>query len=350
MNKVIKQAFKVGVLLIVIVIIILQWPSKQSETKFNSSKVDNTPGSSQRQSTPSKLTPSSVDTEFDQSVPNALDAKTVQVNVLMEQIISNIKSKQQINVKDEKALIELLQQPGSSGSLAYIQELLVRLDTDSKVNDSVVAYMINLLIAVNKPSSHNTALQVVAHRNWQNSTNIYDVSRSIRQLKTRNTQSDMFINAHQSALESNPFLIDLAVGIADNANSDDIDYLFRQINAQPTEKAKSSAVALTKITNEGLVPTISNYLIDKQESKQEAAINSLANMGQYEATVALIKWSATQPSTKIDQIKKLFDTASKRSPSTRRAIKKEVPFLTFKDKSIEKLVISYGDYKPPREN
>ena len=98
---------------------------------------------------------------------------------------------------------------------------------------------------------------------------------------------------------------------------------------------------MNKIQTESLVPHITSYLSGGSTiNVKNTLLNTLANMGQYEAASALISWSSKQPKESADQVKQLFDLAFRRSPSTKRAIDKELYTQEFASEELKNIIVN----------
>jgi hypothetical protein len=178
----------------------------------------------------------------------------------------------------------------------------------------------------------------------QGSNAVYLVSKSISKLARNANYTDLVQQAFSQVPDTSPFLRELAIGIAYNAKPEQVVYLISHIDGECKIKSTVASQAMNKIQTESLVPHIASYISDSSTKKvHDTALNSLANMGQYEAASALISWSSKQPKGSVNQVEKLFNIALRRSPSAKRAIDKEIHSQVFVSEGVRKLIINMSN-------
>ena len=261
-----------------------------------------------------------------------------------DNILNNIKNNQSIDLSAEKELIKYLKETNNEAVFQLIIEHIKNTNSGNKDDDRLIEYSLSLLAAIDSPRASEIFFGFVKEDNWENSTAIYTVNKSISRLARNENYTGLIEQTFAQTNDESPFLNELASGIAHNAKAEQVDYLINYIDSDSKNKSLASSQAMIKISSEPLVPHILSYTSDNSSKNvQTAALNSLANMGQYEAASALIKWSSEQSSTAVDEVATLFEIALRRSPSTKRAIEKEINDLYFNSNQIKEKIIQMAD-------
>lgn len=254
-----------------------------------------------------------------------------------------------INFDYEKSLIEYLKHTDDFELYNYIRGRLLNVAIANRDGDRLMEYGISLLAAVGTPAAAEVLLEVVNSKNWENSEAIYLVKKSLEYLNKDGSLNSQLQAAFTDSGENSPFLRELALSLVKHPENEQINYLFSNINEEVNAKTYAATNALKSLTQEPMVPTVSNYLNSSSKTQVDVALNSLANIGQYEAASALIAWSAKQPIEQKDNVARLFEISTNRSPSTRRAIQKEMGDLTFVSQDVKAVVLSYLDVQSIKE-
>ena len=261
-----------------------------------------------------------------------------------DSILNNIKSNQSVDLSAEKELIKYLKETNNEAVFQLIIEHIKNTNSGNKDDDRLIEYSLSLLAAIDSPRASEIFFGFVKEDNWENSAAIYTVNKSISRLARNENYTGLIEQTFAQTNDESPFLNELASGIAHNAKAEQVDYLINYIDSDSKNKSLASSQAMIKISSEPLVPHILSYTSDNSSKNvQTAALNSLANMGQYEAASALIKWSSEQSSTAVDEVATLFEIALRRSPSTKRAIEKEINDLSFNSSQIQERIIQMAD-------
>jgi len=249
----------------------------------------------------------------------------------------------QTNFADEKSLINYLKKTDDIEVYKYIRERLLNAVLASKDGDRLMEYGISLLAAVGTPAATEFLLEIVNRKSWENSEATYLVKKSLEHLNGNGSLNNQIQTAFTNSSENSPFLKELALSLVKSPKHEQVNYLFSNISGEANAKTYAAKNALKSLTQEPMVPTVSRYLDSSENAQVDAALNSLANIGQYEAASTLLAWSAKQSVEQKDNVEKLFEVATNRSPSTRRAIQKEASDLSFASEDIRTVVLSYLD-------
>lgn len=253
------------------------------------------------------------------------------------------------NITAERALIEYLKITDDQKVYQYIYERLINATLASVEGDKLMEYGLSILASVESKAATELLLRVVNHKDWENSDAIYLVKKSIAYLNQNGVANAQMQQAFTQSKDNSPFLNEIARSLVKKPNPEQVDFLFSYVQEEDNSKAVAAINALTSIKLESMVPTVSQYLVSSSSEQVEAALNSLANLGQYEAASALISWSATQPAEQKASVTQLFDTAVSRSPSTLRAIKKEAVDKSFESSEIKSHILSYLAVNPVKK-
>jgi hypothetical protein len=246
-----------------------------------------------------------------------------------------------VNIQFEKSLITYLRNTDDKDIYNYILNKLNNAELSTPDGDSLVEYTISLLAAINTSSASELMLDVVNTKNWQGSEAVYLVQKAISRFNRSGDFTELVQQAYTESSDTSPYLDELATSIAKNARAEQVQYLFDYIDSKGSAKYIAARNALNTIHTESLVPNITQHLSSDSTEKVNVALSSLANMGQYEAASALIIWSAAQSLEAKSTVASLFEVALRRSPSTERAIKKEVLATQFANNEIKSLILSY---------
>ncbi|MGB2739021.1 MAG: hypothetical protein WBC60_00540 [Cognaticolwellia sp.] len=246
-----------------------------------------------------------------------------------------------VNIQFEKSLITYLRSTDDKDIYNYILNKLNNAELSTPSGDSLMEYTISLLAAINTSSASKLMLDVVNTKSWQGSEAVYLIKKAISRFNRSGDFTALVQQAYAESSDTSPYLNELATSIAKNAKAEQVQYLFDYIDSKESAKDIAARSALNTIQTESLVPNITQYLSSDSIEKVDVALGSLANMGQYEAASALISWSATQSLEAKSTVASLFEVALRRSPSTKRAIKKEVLAKQFANNEIKALILSY---------
>jgi hypothetical protein len=263
---------------------------------------------------------------------------------LAETLFSNIINKQAVDFSAEKRLINYLKESNNEQVYHFIVDALNSVELGSESGDRLTEYGLSLLAAVDSLRASEVFFDFVGREGWQQSSAIYIVSKSISKLASNDAYKNLAQQTFTQAKDDNPFIGELAKAIAYNPQEAQVDYLISYVDTLSKSKSTGAVQAMRTIHEESLVPHIVSYTTDNSSSKvQKAALNSLANMGQYEAASALITWSSTQSKDSTKEVEKLFITALGRSPSTKRAIDKEIHLQEFDSDNLKELIIKLSN-------
>ena len=146
-------------------------------------------------------------------------------------------------------------------------------------------------------------------------------------------------NCADDANELETAISDIANAIAKNASESSFDFIINQIDSLG-DKSSIAMNSMENITQEKLVPKLQQIINSRDPNSElsQVSLTTLANMGQYEAAVALIQWSAYQPPSADKLVTELFNSAVNSSPSAYRAIEKELNSYDFLSSEIKKTI------------
>lgn len=246
-------------------------------------------------------------------------------------------AKGEVNIKLEKQLIESLR--NNPNPLVYEEFNQLLQIADSNLNSRNQEYLLSLLAVINTGESVSLLLTTLENTKISDSNAIYVAKKSLQKI----SESAEHINQLEASFEAmssdNLFLPDIANGIAKNAAEPNFDFLVAQVDAA-NEKSPIAIASMTNITNERLVPQLQQLLNTRavESELSVASLKTLAGMGQYEAAVALIQWSAQQPASSKAFVGELFSAAGQRSPSTYRAIDKQLHRHQFTSTEIKSVI------------
>ncbi|MCL1137693.1 hypothetical protein [Shewanella pneumatophori] len=243
----------------------------------------------------------------------------------------------EINVALEKQLIDFLKQ---NNDLQIYTELMQLLQIpDSNLESRNQEYLLSLLASINTKESVSLLLGVLEEGLVTDSNAIYVAKKSLKKITQSATHINLLENSFSNMTSDNIFLTDVTRGIARNASEQNFDFLVTQVNAA-NEKSPVALTSIGLINSEKLVPKLQQTISSNSpEAKLSiASLNALANMGKYEASVALIQWSSKQPSSNKVLVKHLFTKATQKSPSTYRAIEKQLNKHNFASTDIKTVI------------
>lgn len=260
---------------------------------------------------------------------------------IAETLLSHIYNNQTVDFSAEKSLLNYLKETNNEHVYQFIIEKLKAANTGNESDDRLIEYSLSLLAAVDSSRASEIFFDFVAKDKWQGSNAIYTIRKSIEKLNRNGNYTDLAQQTFTQSKDDSPFISELAETIAHHANVEQIDYLISYIDSESKNKSTVASDAISKIQTESLVPHITRYLSNSSTiNVQNTVLNTLANMGQYEAASALIVWSSKQSNASAEQIEQLFNIAVRRSPSTKRAIEKELVFLDFTSEELKELIIN----------
>ncbi len=264
--------------------------------------------------------------------------------LLAETLFGSIINKQTVNFSAEKRLINYLKENNDEQVYHFIIEVLNSAEIGTESGDRLIEYGLNLLAAVDSISTAEVFFDFVGKEEWQQSSAIYVVRKTLEKLASSDAYHNLAQQAFTHAKDGNPFVGELPTAIAYNPKEAQVVYLISYVDSLSKSKSAGAVQAMRTIHKESLVPHIVSYTTDNSSSEvQRAALDSVANMGQYEAASALITWSSTQPKDSVQEVEKLFVTALGRSPSTKRAIDKEINLQEFDSDNLKKLIIKLSN-------
>ncbi|MBU2919352.1 hypothetical protein KO505_15490 [Psychrosphaera sp. F3M07] len=255
-------------------------------------------------------------------------------------LLSNIYNNKTVDLKVEKSLLKYLKDTDNAEIYQVIIDNIHNANLGNESDDRLVEYSLSLLAAIDSTRSAQIFYDSISTGKWQGSNAIYTVRKSIEKLARTPNHIELVQTTFSKVSEDNPFINELAIAIAKNAKKEQIDYLIGYIDNKSVTKSNAATRAMNKIKAEPLVPHIIKYISENSSiAVQNTALSSLANMGQYEATSALITWSSKQDITSSNQVKELFTIALRRSSSTTRAIEKELSSKVFVSNDIKNVII-----------
>jgi hypothetical protein len=322
-------------------------PADQVALKVKAEPVDVVIAKSQQQSIP--LSPVEEEIErsaFKSKVKNVQkEAESILISQkqalqIIDDNLYNTINNQVVDVTAERELLDYLRKTNNEQVYLFIMEKLQSASKGNESDDRLIEYALSLLAAVDSPRASELFFNVVRQDDWQGSNALYSVRNSISRLARNNNYDSLMQQTFTQVNDENPFLNELAVAIAQDAEIEQVDYLINYVDSPLKNKSAVINQAMHSINKESLVPHITTYISDSSSSNvQNVALNTLANMGQYEAASALIAWSSTQRIEAKKQVESLFTIALARSPSTQRAIEKEILFYEFTSEELKKSII-----------
>lgn len=261
-----------------------------------------------------------------------------------QELVGSIKISR-VDTVNEKQLILMLRVEADTSVYDEIRELL-QLGPNS-ASDRTQEYLLSLLAAINTPESVAVLLDALKTLSSPSSNTVYVVKKSIQKISRDATHISLLKDSFVELEEDNLYIGDVARGIARNASELDFEFLIG-IAQTDDNKSKVALSSLQYLNNERLVPSL-QYVIDSNAADSQliaASLSSLANMGQYEAAVALIKWSANQDASNLAYVRHLISQAESRSPSMSRAIEKTLDNQVFVNPEVKEMIeLIYSDSK-----
>lgn len=259
-------------------------------------------------------------------------------------LLSNINNNEEINFSDEKALLNYLKVTNDEEVYLLIIEKLQTAVVGNESDDRLVEYSLSLLAAVDSLRASEIFFTFIGRAEWKDSSAIYIAKKSISKLTRNGDYTALVQQTFTQTNDDNPFVRELSLAIARHATTEQVDYLISFVDSPSKNKSMGASQAMSSIHKESLVPHITSYITESStKAVHSTALNSLANMGQYEAASALITWSSQQPQASIDQVEKLFTIALSRSPSAKRAIEKEINAKEFANENVKELIIKLSN-------
>jgi hypothetical protein len=260
---------------------------------------------------------------------------------IAETLLTHIYNNQTIDFSAEKLLLNYLKETNNEQVYQYIIEKLQAANIGKESDDRLIEYSLSLLAAIDSSRASEIFFDFVAKDNWQGSNAIYTIRKSIQRLNRNGNYTDLAQQTYTQSKDDSPFINELAETIAQHANFEQIDYLINYIDGESKNKSSVASIAMSKVQTESLVPHITSYLSGSPTiNVKNTVLNTLANMGQYEAASALIVWSSKQTKDSAEQVTQLFNIALRRSPSTKRAIEKELGSLEFTSEELKEVIIN----------
>ncbi|MGI2173770.1 hypothetical protein [Shewanella ulleungensis] len=251
--------------------------------------------------------------------------------------IKTLLSDGKVDVSLEKQLINSLKQRPNSEVYLEVSQLLQQ--PDDNLTSRNQEYLLSLLAAVNSPESVSLLLSTLESEQVLDSNAIYSAKKSIQKIARTDTHMNLFQSTFSNMNSDNIFLPDIANAIATNVSESSFDFIINQIDTA-SNKSVIAMNSMELITQEKLVPKLQNIINTREPNSEisQVSLTTLANMGQYEATAALIQWSAAQPSSADSLVGELFYSAASRSPSAYRAIEKELNSYDFSSDKIKETI------------
>jgi HEAT repeat protein len=263
---------------------------------------------------------------------------------IADTLLNNVFNNKTINFAAERKLLSYLKATNNEQIYQIIIEKLQNANPGNDNDDRLLEYGLSLLAAIDSSRSSELFYTFIAKDNWQGSSAIYTVRKSISRLSRNPAYTELVQQKFTQTTDKNPFIGELASAIAYHAKAEQIDYLISYVDGKLQNKSSAASRAMKKIQSEALVPHITSYISnDFTKNVQNTALDTLAHMGQYEAVSALITWSSSQHKDSAEQVKELFSIALSRSPSTYRAIEKELHYQSFASEELKQLIINLSN-------
>jgi hypothetical protein len=243
----------------------------------------------------------------------------------------------EVNISLEKRLINSLRSAPDQQVYTEIRQLLQQPDDNFQTRNQ--EYLLSLLAEINSNESVQLFLTTLENTPITDSNAIYATKVAIQRLTNTDKHLSAFELSFTTMASDNNFLTDIANGIARNAHESDFDFIVAHIDSAG-DKSTIAMNSMTNMTSERLVPKIQKLIATREPNTKlsHISLKTLANMGQYEAVAALIQWSATQPTSANTLVTELFTIAGNRSPSTYRAIEKELNDYQFASAEIKQII------------
>ena len=260
---------------------------------------------------------------------------------ILKNLIEQLKSNSITSQNDEKILIKYLSNNDDEDIYKFIISELKNNDYEESIRSLLQEYLLSLLVEVDTEKSVSIFLDMISDLKISDYNAIYSARNTIQRLSRSRKHLHLVKSTFEKISNDNIFLNELSGIISTNANKDDLSFLFSYISSKNTKKKQAVINNINLITNESLVPNFEVIIKNSTKEVEGIALTCLANMGQYEAASLLIKWSSKQEIEQLTKIKDLFEVATSRSPSTKRAIKKELNDYSFKTKKIKEEITKY---------
>jgi len=253
-----------------------------------------------------------------------------------QELVNSIKIAR-VDTAKEKQLILMLKEKAAPDVYDEIRKLLQLGPNDA--SDRTQEYLLSLLAAINTPESVAVLLDALQTLSNSSSDTVYVAKKSIQKISKDANHTSLLKDSFVELEEDNLYIGDVAQGIAKNASARDLEFLIDMAKTDGS-KSKVALSSLQYLNNERLVPNL-QQVIDSNAAESQlvaASLNSLANMGQYEAGVALIKWSASQDASDLAYVRQLISQAESRSPSMSRAIEKTLHKQAFVSQEVKEMI------------
>ena len=256
-------------------------------------------------------------------------------NKALSKLLMQLSANEYLDLALEKSFIKYMQLSNDNNIYRHIFTTLSKENTTVKLQE----YLISVLAAVNTSESISLLLTIIESTSIVAADAVYSTKKSIERIGRTPEHIALVQQSFSQLNDDSLFVTDLANVIAKNAEKDNVLFLLGYINEGVGAKKDAAISSMSLLQNEKLVPELQKAIeVDNNEVTQVALV-ALASMGQYEAASALIQWSAKQPATSISQVEVIFNTAIARSPSTKRAIKKELGDYTFRSSDIKNKIL-----------
>lgn len=251
-----------------------------------------------------------------------------------------------ITAREEEMLLNYLRENDDQIIYQLIIDRLGSLGLESIDSERMYEYTLSFLAAVNSYKASELFYSTITTNDISGSHAIYSANKSIERLSRNPEYTQLAQDAFSDSKDTSVFLVAIAKSIAVNAEADNVEFLLSFVESGNKEKQYAAQTAMKSLSKESLVPLLQEKITDENHvNVQDSALESLAHMGQYEAGVALLKWAAQQPNSELDKVTTLFNVAIARSPSTKRAIDKEIKYIDFVSQDIKDKVIELKQLK-----
>ncbi|MGI9946912.1 hypothetical protein [Vibrio hyugaensis] len=260
----------------------------------------------------------------------------VSTYVVWQELAASIKALR-VDTTKEKQLILMLREEANPAVYDEIRKLLQL--NPSGTSDRTQEYLLSLLAAINTSESVTVFLEALQMLSNPSSNTVYVAKKSVQKVSQDARYTMLLRESFVELQEDSLYLSDIAQGLAKNASANDFEFLI-DIAQTDDSKSKVALSSLQYLNNERLVPNLQQVIASNAVGSElvDASLNSLANMGQYEAGVALIKWSANQNASDLAYVRQLISQAESRSPSMSRAIEKTLHKQMFVSSEVKEVI------------
>jgi hypothetical protein len=282
-----------------------------------------------------KMTPMKAPTLALKSISNSVDAQQH-----LTHILKSLSNGDDINLKDEKQLIKYLRAQNNPAIYSIIFDQLTMANSQTPINVIRQQYLLSFLAAIKTVSAAEVLLSAIDTLKINDASTIYVTKKSIMLLGTIPANLLTLQHSFTQLPVDNKFLGDIALSVAQSAQPDNLEFLLSYFVGDDSAKSNAVKNSLSTLGNERLVPILQASINNnRQPVVITACLDALANMGQYQATSALISWSTRQSTSAKKQVERLFTTALNRSPSAFRAIEKELNLKPFESLEIKRSIV-----------